>query len=153
MWKLYRVNVLTQDVSVAEMWRRRWWGGRRWSEGGWSLPEVGVGGAGGGGHGWWGGGRGGGQILEVLLPWFFLLKATPWIHLQTRRNTHWLWEFILLLVVILMVRSCGIRVLHKAQVKDGWFNTPQLPTLFRHWFHESCTKCKWYESKCHLCND
>ena len=53
-------------------------GGER-SEAGWRLHEVG---AGGGGHSWRGTGRGRGQILEVLITWFLLFKAPPWIHLQ-----------------------------------------------------------------------
>lgn len=74
-------RVLTQDVGVAEMWRRGWRGRRGWSEGGRRLPEVGVAAAGGGGHGWCDRGGGGGQVLEVLLPWFILLQASPLIRL------------------------------------------------------------------------
>lgn len=74
--------VLTQHVSVAEMWRWGWRRWRRWGKGGQRLPNVGVSGSRGGGHGWWGRGWGGGQILKVLLSWFILLESTPWINLQ-----------------------------------------------------------------------
>lgn len=78
--------LLTHGVSVAEVRRGRRGGRGGWSEGPRRLRGIGGGGCSGGRRGGrCGRGRRGWKVLEVLLPRFILLQASPWIRLETHR--------------------------------------------------------------------
>lgn len=130
------VSVLTDGISVAEMWRRGWRGRRQWSEAGRRLPLAGVAGARGGGHGrrgrGWGWGCG--QVLEVLLTWFVLFKATPWINLQTGTD-HYMYKYIIISTFITKTHFIQLSRSHDLLCNFHYISQTYLSRFGQHVFY------------------